>query len=365
MDVTAREDTGTREAVRPPDQQPLAAKLWIAHGAAWFALIVYCWTMWVVSGDFTPNTLGRGQEPGWYVIACRVVEVFFGIGVSGWILWKFIIGPKIRTGKMSFDGLFFLGAWLMFFQEPWIDWTTYQFQYATTFVNFGSWLRWIPGWSSPNAQLIPVPVVYGMAYLWMCGMLSFASSRYMRYQRRKDPVRGGIRLFFQTYALMIGVDVVMELIMTRLGLISYSATIPSLTLWAGTDHQFPVYEPFSWAGTFVVYGSVHFFRDDKGRTIVERGIDKMTFRTEGLKTFARFLMIVGAAQLAILTTFNMPYWFYALHAGPMPRAHVEREWRNGGVCGPKTAYDCPDPSLPIARISSPTNRINLQEAGPR
>ena len=94
------------------------AKVWIVHGLLWLALIAYCWTMWVVSGDFTPNTLGRGQEPTWYVIVVRCVEVIFGIFITGWILWHFVIGPKLRTGRFSFDGLFFLAGWLMFFQEP-------------------------------------------------------------------------------------------------------------------------------------------------------------------------------------------------------------------------------------------------------
>jgi Spirocyclase AveC-like len=229
----------------PVQAQRTWAKVWIVHGFAWLALIAYCWSMWVISGDFHPNTLGRGQEPVWYVVVVRCVEVIFGVIITGWILWHFVIGPKLRTGRLSFDGLFFLAGWLMFFQEPWIDWITYQFQYATTFVNFGSWLPHIPGWSSGNGQLIPVPMVYFTAYLWMCAMSGYAGSKYMTYQRRKDPSRSVFRLIAQTYLVMIVGDVIVELIMTRTGLISYSSTIPSLTLFAGTDHQFPLYEPLA------------------------------------------------------------------------------------------------------------------------
>jgi hypothetical protein len=310
--------------------------------------------MWVVSGDFKTNTLGRGEEPTWFVILVRCVEVIFGILITGWLLWHYVIGPKLRTGRFSFDGLFFLACWLMFFQEPWIDWISYQFQYATTFVNFGSWLPHIPGWSSPNGQLIPVPLVYFTAYLWMTGMAGYLGSRYMSYQRRKDPARSVFRLIVQTYLVMIVADVIVELIMTRTQLISYSATIPALTLFAGTDHQFPLYEPLSWPGTFIILSCLHFFRDDRGRSWPERGIDTLRFPREGLRTFARFLTLVGACQLAILIAFNIPYSFYALHAGPMPKPFIERAWRNGGVCGPATAYDCPDPKLPIARQSAPT-----------
>ena len=345
----------------PVAAQRTWAKIWIVHGFLWLALIAYCWTMWVVSGDFTPNTLGRGEEPTWYVVLVRCVEVVFGIFITGWILWHFVIGPKLRTGRFSFDGLFFLAGWLMFFQEPWIDWTTYQFQYATTFVNFGSWLSHIPGWSSGNGQLIPVPMVYFTAYLWMCAMSGYAGSRYMTYQRRKDPSRSVFRLIVQTYLVMIVGDFIVELIMTRTGLISYSSTIPWLTLFAGTDHQFPLYEPLSWPGTFILLSCLHFFRDDRGRSWPERGIDKLKFKREGTKTLARFCAIAGAAQLAILIAFNFPYWFYALHSGPMPTPHIERTWRNGGVCGPTTAFNCPDPRRPISRQSAPDRPELLPE----
>jgi len=345
----------TRPAPEPDknEAQRTWAKLWTAHGAAWFLLIVYCWTMWVLSGDFTPNTRGRGQEPTWYVITVHSVEVVFGIVVTGWILWHFVIGPKIRTGKFTFDGLFFLAGWLMFFQEPWLNWTVYQFQYATTFINFGSWLPHIPGWSSGNAQLIPVPMVYFTAYLWMCAMSGYLGSKYMSFQRRKDPSRSVFRLIWQTYLVMIVGDVIVELIMTRTGLISYPATIQWLTLFAGTDHQFPLYEPLSWPGTFIILSCLHFFRDDHGRSWPERGIDKIRFKREGVKTFARWLAIVGYCQLAILIAFNLPYSFYALHAGPIPTPLIEREYRNGGVCGPTTAFNCADPSKPISRESAP------------
>jgi hypothetical protein len=348
----------------PAKAQGTWAKVWVVHGFLWLALIAYCWTMWVVSGDFTPNTLGRGEEPTWYVVLVRCVEVIFGIIITGWILWHFVIGPKLRTGRFSFDGLFFLAGWLMFFQEPWLNWITYQFQYATTFVNFGSWLPHVPGWSSGNGQLIPVPMVYFTAYLWMCAMSGYAGSRYMAYQRRKDPSRSVFRLIWQTYAVMIVGDVIVELIMTRTGLISYPATIPELTLFAGTDHQFPLYEPLSWPGTFIILSCLHFFRDDKGRSWPERGIDKIKFKREGLKTFARFCAIAGACQLAILIAFNIPYTLYALHAGPMPKPFIERGWRNGGVCGPTTAFDCPDPTKPLSRESAPNRPELLPERHP-
>jgi hypothetical protein len=346
-----------RTADATPDGQATLARLWVAHGALWLLLIAYCWTAWFTSGDFHANTIGRGQEPEWYLIACRTVEVGFGILFSGWILWHFVIRPKLRTGSLSFDGLFFLACWLMFFQEPLMNWVNLQFLYATTFVNFGSWLGQIPGWGAPNGQLIPVPLVYGMAYLWMVGFGGWAGSRYMARQRRRDPGRSIGRVVWQTFGVMVLIDLVGESIMVHLGLISYPRTVASLTLWAGTDHQFPLYELLAWPGTFIIISSLHFFRDDQGRSWPERGIDKMNIRSGKLKTLARFTAIAGVCQLAILFAFNLPYQVWGLHADKVPSALLNRPWRMGGVCGPGTAYDCGGPGVNMPRTDSRTNRV--------
>ena len=60
--------------------------------------------------------------------------------------------------------------------------------------------------------------------------------------------------------------------------------IPSLSLWAGTDHQFPIYETISWAGTYTVLACLHYFRDDRGRSLPERGIDALHIRSGRLRT---------------------------------------------------------------------------------
>ena len=334
-----------------------AAWLWVLHGGAWLAVMLYCYTRWVVSGNFTPNTLGRGAEPGWYFWLVRFVEVVCGIGITGYLIWRHVVKPKMRTGRFTFTGLFFLSGFLMFFQEPWINWTSYQFLYATTFVNFGSYLNFVPFWSSPNGQLVPFPLVYMAAYVWMTAFAGYLGSLYMTRQRTRDAATSKGRLIGKTLLWMLFWDLVVEMIMVRTQLISYGSTVRSLTLWPGTDHQFPLYEPFHWAGTWLMLTCLHFFRDAQGRSLPERGIELLPIRREGTRTFARFLAIMGACQLTILFAFNIPYQLGALHSGPMPDVFVNEPYRVAGVCGPQTDYACPDPQLPIPRKSSRTNRI--------
>jgi hypothetical protein len=59
----------------------------------------------------------------------------------------------------------------------------------------------------------------------------------------------------------------------------------------------------------------------------------------------------------MLFTYNIPYMYWGLHAGPTPRSLATEGWRNGGVCGSESPYACPNPHDPIAKRGSPTNRI--------
>jgi len=333
-----------------------ATKLWILNGFLWFALIVYCWGRWVTGPYFVENTIGRDLAPHWYVVLVHCVEVF-AVAVTSYILWQFVFKPIKLTGRLSFDGIFFLGCWTLYFQEPWINWTSLQFLYSTVFINFGCWCGYIPGWSSPNPEKIPVALVaWGSSYLWLVAIPGWAGSRFMTWLKARYPEMEVLKMIGVTFLGFVFFDLLLESFILRTELFSYGSVVPALTMFAGTKYQFPIYEVISWCGTYTGLACLHYFRDDRGYAVVERGVDRLNLPRR-LTTFVRFLAVLGACQLVMLVTYNIPYQFWALHAGPLlPQFE---EYRTAGVCGPKTAYACPDPSLPIARIGSPTNRIIL------
>jgi hypothetical protein len=133
----------------------------------------------------------------------------------------------------------------------------------------------------------------------------------------------------------------------------YASAVPALVPWAGQPHQFPLYEIVSWCGTYTGLACLHQFRNDKGQSRVERGIDALKLPQTG-RTGARFLAIMGACQLIMLATYNIPYQYWSLQGGAFPDYPL---YRTAGICGPQTDYDCPAPAVPVARRQSWTNRI--------
>lgn len=334
---------------------PDATKCWMALGAAWLALFFYCMISWVSGPDFVPVTFGRDKAPADYVFFIRCLEVFM-VALTGWIFYYFILRPLIRTGSLSFDGLFFLACFTLVVQEPWHSWIRPQLLYNDIFFNYGSWMGYLPV-SNPTAHRTPLPIAFaGLGYFWIYGLPAYCGSRLMRRVRARNPSISRAQMIAWCFGGFCVFDFIIESFIHRTGMFIYPSTIPELTLFAGKSYQFPVYEIVAWAGSYTVAACLHFFRNDKGETWADRNVDALNMSVR-LKTFCRWLALIGALQLGLLCTYNIPYMFWALHGGEFTVTEQSHPWLTAGLCGDSTAYDCPGPGVPMARRDSPTNRI--------
>ena len=334
-------------------------KLWMGIGLAWFLLAVYVWSAWILGPDFKQNSTGRELASSGYTLWVRCVEVG-SVVLALWQIWYFILGPKLRTGRMSFDGLFFLACWSLYLQEPWLNYNNHQFLYTTVSYNMGSWVNYIPGWNSPNGELLPVgSIIWFTAYLNLVGLWAYAGGCFMRWIKSKKPDISNLGLIAVTFVAFLPFDLVLEQIILRGELFNYASTVPELTLWAGEIHQFPIYEAMSWCACLTAWSCVYYFRNDKGETFAEQGLSQIKFPAEGLKTFARFLVIMGFCHTMFLLLYNMPYFYWSTKGGAFP---PYKEYRTAGMCGPKTDFDCPDLHIPVPKKGSSTNRtVNLKD----
>jgi len=329
------------------------AKLWLINGAFWFALAVYCWGAWILGPDFVTNTIGREDAPRSYHLMVHSIEVANGIGAL-LLLWFFVLKPKLRDGRFSFDGLFVLAAWMMYFQEPWLNYNGQQFMYNTVAVNFGSWCGYVPGWNSPYPERIPVggPLVL-FTYVTYVAMAGYLGSRFMAACKTRKPEITHLQLIGATFAVLVVADTIFEALLMRLNIFGYPSTVPQLTLWAGEYYQLPIYQELQWGATFTAMACLRFFRDDNGRSIPERGLDTLKF-SPGLNTFARFLVMLGFLQTAFFLTYNMPYFYWSTKGAAFPAAL--QSYRIGGLCGPDTDFDCATLHTPVPKAASRTNR---------
>jgi hypothetical protein len=139
--------------------------------------------------------------------------------------------------------------------------------------------------------------------------------------------------------------------MIRLGLYAYPGAIPGWTVNQGKYYQFPIYQVVLTSGLFTAWASIRYFRNDKGQTIAERGIERVQAGPRA-HTGLRLLALIGVCNAVFAVVYIVPSQFFALHAGAWPKDIVDRSYLTDGLCGPGTTYACPGSDVPIPRPRS-------------
>jgi hypothetical protein len=247
--------------------------------------------------------------------------------------------------------------------DPFANMFTPFFTYNSWFPNMGSWVADIPFWQSVTAGHPGAMQAYPMffivtVYVWGLWGVVAAQAWSMRRMRARWPQMSNAALVGLSFLWGLVVFMVLEIVYMRSGLYGYHAAIPGLTLWYGEYYQFPLYEAL-FAGFWCLgYASLLYFRNDKGQTIVERGIDKMQAGT-ATKIGLRFLAVTGIATAIYMVSYNIPYWILNVATNePWPdSAQSESYWTNG-ICGPGTDTHCGSSQLPLQMRG--TGRFDLQ-----
>ena len=131
-----------------------------------------------------------------------------------------------------------------------------------------------------------------------------------------------------------------------------------LTIFDGHRWQYPIYEGIFLACWLGGWGALYSFRDDRGQTWAERGLEKLNVGRR-VRSWTRALAIVGALQGIFFVTYAVPMQWFALHADPWPSDVLSRSYLTNGLCGPETSYACSNPAVPIPRPGS----IHLDDDG--
>lgn len=356
--------------VEEPSSRPIL--WWAGIGAFFVALPVCLWSAWIFTGNFERTGTGVDEVPTFMKVNALIQEGI-GVVVFTFMMWWCVIRPWRRKGHLTWDASLFLAGCLLWWQDPLMNYTQYQFSYNATLFNGGSWVNWIPGWLPPlGDRMIESPLFAGTWYSFGIFGFIIGCNWVMRRAKARWPHIGRVRLFLVAMAVGIGIDFVMEAIYLRLGLYSYPGALKGpWTLWSGKYYQFPLYESFLWGTTWAAMASVRYFRNDKGQSFAERGIDELRVGTKK-RNGLRFLALVGVLNVIFLLVYNIPMNIFGLHAGEWPADIQNRSYFTNGLCGPRSAgvvpaddprpgtdYACPGPNVPLNRRGS----VHLNPAG--
>jgi len=344
--VVTESVSGVAELGSPQVSKPV--KIWAFFGGALLILQLYVWIRWV-SGPYFVRVPAGPTDPPTFMKVMLTVNAIAMVVLLPTAIWWFLIRPWRRERRITLDGMLLVSCGLFFFQDPFLNYLNTWCTYNTWVWNRGSWSSHVPGWVSPESpgHQVAEPLPINAPGYSMVLLLVILGCWVMRKIKARWPNISNSRLICATYAFAVLLDFVMEgLVLLPIGLFTYPGAIRAVSFNAGTYYQWPVYEGLMWGGVMTALCCLRFFTDDRGRTIVERGLDHVRGGVVRQQS-VRFLAIFAAVSACFFFLYNVPAQWIGMHSDPWPEDHLKRSYFSGSVCGEGSDTPCPNPVLPI------------------
>lgn len=346
---TPRDTDGSRpvETPQPPQARPVLALATI--GVLILAFMLFVLARWVLGPSFRstptgPDPLSDGQRA---VLIGMQIAVPLGALVC---LWSWVGRQWLRDGRLNATSMFVISGAMLFFWDMSMNYTSVALFYNSHLLNRGAWANgaW-PGWLSPNGNLLPEPIlIVPPAYTCLVFIQVMLMLRLLRIAKARWPWMG----LYRTLALIVVgltlTDTVIEGAVLRMGVYAYPGGIRDLTLWAGLTYQIPMTETFFFGGLGLgaITALMH-FRNDRGQTLAERGIDRLAI-SERMKQWVRFFAIFGALHLSFFAVYTIPNQWLSTHSDPQPDGYPS--YLENGMCASGAHRNqCPGPDVPMPR----------------
>lgn len=319
---------------------------WALLGAAQLALMAYCIIRWGLSGEMHSTSHGPDQLPTWATVAMYILEVNSFL-TAFYVIKRFLVEPARRAGRITNDGMMLI-AWfaVMIPSDIGISYAQYTFTYNSYYTNVGSWLGEVPGVVLPNAHLIPDPLLIVIpAFMATMFGATVVGSWVMGRIAARWPAMPTVGLLALTLLFFAVADLAMEYEGILLKIDAYPAVIRAASLFPGKTYQFPLYQLPLQGAVWTAAAALRFFRDDQGRTVVERGVDRLRV-SERRRRLMQQSALIGVF-FALMTAFNLAWLALGVEAD-QPVRNLPSYFQNG-VCGPSTNTPCVGSRTPLYR----------------
>jgi Spirocyclase AveC-like len=332
-----------------PESTVKPVRIWAIAGGAILAFQLYVWIRWITGPYFKRVPAGPSDPPTLMkvVLLTWTAVIVLGLPVG---IYYFIVRPWRRERRITLDGILLVACGLLFFQDPLLNYFNTWSTYNSWMFNRGSWVQHIPGWVSygePGRMMAEPLLMNAPGYSYGVLLCTILGCWVMRRAKARWPKISNVGLIGVLVVWTFFFDLVMEgLFLMPMGLYIYPGAIKSLSINAGTYYQWPVYEGLMWGGVQAGLCALRYFTDDRGRTFVERGLERVQggFAKQQL---TRFLAVFAACSMFFFVFYNIPAQWFAMHQDPWPADIVKRSYFLMGICGDGTDRLCPDPALPV------------------
>jgi hypothetical protein len=346
VDSSPHSEAISLEPLAPP--RTMRPVVWWATAGVFFAVLqLMVYGAWIIQGDAYAQTTGPDKLDAGAKVLAWVLQGASTAGIITVLLYLF--RRSRREGHLTWDSFIAIAFLSVFWQDTICNYMRPIFLYNSYMVNLGAWNPHIPGWISPHARNTPEPLLLsGPIYGWWFVLFAVVFCAMARRARKRWPQIGKFGIFAMGVVVLGFLDAALELTFIRGGLFAYSGVVRELSIWPGKTYQFPLYESLI-VGVFCsTIGMLRLNRDDKGRSAIERGIDRVGV-TGGKVTAVRAFAWIGLAN-TMFVILNIGYNWIGFYADTTPKYP---SYLSNGLCGPGTGVDCPGQDIPIPMPRTP------------
>jgi hypothetical protein len=322
---------------------------WAAIGFASLAFAAYLMIAWVSGPYFKAVPSGPSVPPVWMraiLISWQAVGIPAALGLIYW----FLVRPWRRERRITFDGLLTISCFLVAWQDPLSSYFNHWYTYNSYMVNRGSWIKGVPGWMSyaEPGRMDVEPIIWTpFMYVYLFFGAAVFGCFVMRRAHARWPRMGNLGLLCWAFVAGAVIDVVAEgLLIMPAGIYTYAGG--HLALFPQAYHKFPLTEPLTVGAIFAGLAALRYFKDDRGRTMVERGVDKLEVG-QGRRDLLRFGAVFGMCNVLVMVCYNVPNAVIGAHSTAWPKDIQQRSYLTDYVCGAGTDRACPGTVVPLSR----------------
>jgi hypothetical protein len=335
-------------AGRPGRTPPV--KAWALVGALVLVFIAAVLVRWVSGPFFQAVPSGPSDPPTWMkanLVFWQVVSPPAALA----LIYNFVVRPWRRERTIGLDGCFVIAFSTLWFWDPLCNYTGSWVTYNSWMINMGSWHSSVPGsasFAAPGQMLAEPLLLIPALYVYFFWLACLQGSWVMRRIARRWPDAGRPTLIGGCFAVIFTFDFVLEGLIWMPGGAWTLAGGHVPLLFPGTYHQFTLNEWIPVSITLTAAAAIRHFRDDRGRTIADRGLDELKV-SPGRKLGYRILAVTGAVHVAMFSCYVLPNIFLGLHTQAWPAQVQQRSYFTDYLCGQGTDRACPGPSVPNLR----------------
>ncbi|MBH0776717.1 spirocyclase AveC family protein [Nocardia bovistercoris] len=310
--MVVREKHSAGPAVAAPASRRGAATVWAVVGAVWVVLATQAILRWVLSGEqFEPAPiLGPDEYPVWREFALRALEVASLAVLTGFV-WRCVLVPWRRDGRLSLDGKFVIGGLFGVVADGFLNIHHYLFAWNAHSVNRGVWTAFLPFHDPAASTRYAEGLAWGIPmYIYFCTGAAIVGCATVRSLRRRYPAISDVSAYSIVFAMEFTGGFLLENTIIRVTqAYGYAQTTAALTLFDGSQYQFPLYESLCTAalGVAFTYVRLSALESADGVSCVEFGYRRWPRR---LHEPVRLLSVVGFSAAALLMLYHLPFnWF--------------------------------------------------------